>query len=74
MMRTYLVALRRAWHHLLFLCLLLGRKKERKPAEEAIPILRGFIRGSCSIQGEMKAVFKDYTTNVSYEGWPLSLE
>jgi predicted O-methyltransferase YrrM len=39
-----------------------------------MPALRGFRRGYCSIDAEMKAAFREYTGGVSFEGMPFSLE
>lgn len=73
-LRSSLVKVRAVWRRLLYLYLLLGRKPERKIAEDEMPILRSFNRGYCSIVEEMGDVFTEYTDTVSYEGMPISFE
>ena len=73
-LRSWVVRARGVWHRLQFLYLILRKGDERKPAGEAMPALRSFSRGSCSITEEMRAAYEEYTRNISHEGWPLSFE
>jgi len=73
-LRGPLVGLRAVWRRLLYVSLLLFWKRERKAAEEAVPFLTHFSRGSCSIELEMSATFREYTNTVSLEGMPISFE
>ena len=73
-LRNQLIRMRELWHHLRYLFLIAGSKPEQKAAEVAMPALRHFTRGTCSIASEMKAEFRDYTDTVSYEGMPISFE
>lgn len=73
-LRIPLVMARKLWQRLLYLYLIRRSGPEREVAEKTIPALRHFTRGSCSILTEMRATFREYTGNVSYEGMPISLE
>lgn len=73
-LRSSLVWLREGWYRAQYLYLILGTRKERSVAQEAMPILRRFSRGSCSIEKEMRAVFREYTSTISLEGMPISFE
>ena len=73
-LRNYLLRLKGIWWRIKYVCLLLGRKGERERAVLSMPILGGLVRGSCSIAPEIRAVYLEYTEDVSYEGMPISFE
>ena len=72
--RNCLVRLRGIWWRIKYVCLVLGKKGERKTAVQSMPVLEQLVRGSCSITQEMRAVYTEYTKDVSYEGMPISFE
>ena len=73
-LRSSLVSLRGLWLRFQWLFQVLDEKAERKMAEEAMPALRTFTRGSCSNGKEMRVTYDEYTKTVSYEGMPISFE
>ena len=73
-LRKFLVQLRGIWWHIRFVYLVLGKKGERESAVRSMPVLGQLARGSCSIAQELRAVYVEYTKDVSYAGMPISFE
>ena len=74
LLRDCLLRLRNLGLRLRHTALVLLTRGNQEWVQESMPLILGFPRGSCSIDLELKATYREYTRQISSDGMAISYE